>query len=80
MFRIVICCTLALVFVDTRTFAQEAVTTSSKLELPETDEGLAGEGPIRRYEWFRNLWRNRRAAFEKRANKENNAFAVTLQG
>ncbi len=35
------------------------------LALPETDEGLPGAGPIRRYDWFRNLWLQRRSAWMK---------------
>jgi len=41
--------------------------------LPATDDGLAGAGPIRRYEWFTNLWKNRRAEFAKRAADEKHA-------
>ena len=41
--------------------------------LPETDDGLPGSGPIRRYDWFRNLWKNRRTAFAKEASAKQNA-------
>jgi len=41
--------------------------------LPATDDGLPGAGPIRRYGWFTNLWKNRRAEFAKRAGDEKNA-------
>lgn len=41
--------------------------------LPATDDGLPGAGPIRRYAWFTNLWRNRRAEFAKRAEAEKHA-------
>ncbi|MFM7974932.1 MAG: G-D-S-L family lipolytic protein, partial [Pirellula sp.] len=39
-------------------FSNEAYAqrSSDTITLPETDEGLAGVGPIRRYDWFRNLW------------------------
>ena len=36
------------------------------LELPATDAGLPGAGPIRRYDWFRNLWTERRGQWAKR--------------
>ena len=36
------------------------------LELPATDAGLPGSGPIRRYDWFRNLWTERRGQWAKR--------------
>lgn len=41
--------------------------------LPATDDGLPGVGPIRRYGWFTNLWKNRRAEFAKRAADEQHA-------
>jgi lysophospholipase L1-like esterase len=31
--------------------------------LPETDVGLPGAGPIRRYDWFRDTWEQRHAAW-----------------
>ena len=46
----------------TASSAQETATLE-RFTLPETDEGLAGEGPIRRYDWFKNLWQKRRSEF-----------------
>lgn len=40
------------------------------LALPETDDGIAGEGPIRRYDWFKNLWIKRREGFRARSKQE----------
>lgn len=37
--------------------------TDPRFELPTTDDGLAGEGPLRRHDWFRKLWRERRSAW-----------------
>src|SRR5688572_23083909 len=34
-----------------------------KFEIPATDDGLPGAGPIRRYEWFRKLWAEKRTAW-----------------
>lgn len=34
--------------------------------IPETDEGLPGDGPIRRYEWFRSLWQKKRSTWSGR--------------
>jgi lysophospholipase L1-like esterase len=31
------------------------------LVIPDSDEGLPGAGPIRRYDWFKDLWKQRRA-------------------
>ena len=36
-----------------------AAEGESPFAIPSTNEGLSGEGPIRRYEWFQNLWESR---------------------
>ena len=43
---------------------------TDRFSLPATDEGIAGSGPIRRYDWFTNLWSNRRSAFSQRLEQE----------
>ncbi|MBI2924996.1 MAG: DUF1080 domain-containing protein [Verrucomicrobia bacterium] len=43
-------------------------------QIPATDEGLPGAGPIRRYDWFRKLWAERRAAWASRAAEDQNAL------
>ncbi|MDB5336421.1 MAG: multifunctional acyl-CoA thioesterase and protease and lysophospholipase [Planctomycetaceae bacterium] len=40
------------------------------LELPATDDGLPGAGPIRRYDWFKGLWNQKRAAWAKRVEQD----------
>src|SRR6186997_1611641 len=35
------------------------------IELPATDDGLPGAGPIRRYDWFKGLWNERRSVWSK---------------
>ena len=45
-------------------FAQ-AATAADRFEIPATDDGLPGVGPIRRYDWFRSLWRERRSEWAK---------------
>ncbi len=49
--------------------AEEKVAAPS-IELPSTDDGLPGAGPIRRYEWFKNLWTDRRSAWAKRVEQD----------
>ncbi len=51
----------------------QADDTAAGFLLPSTDEGLPGAGPIRRYDWFRTLWKNRRAAFAKQAPSQQGA-------
>ena len=35
-------------------------TRAAPLAIPATDDGLVGAGPIRRYDWFKKLWLERR--------------------
>jgi lysophospholipase L1-like esterase len=44
-----------------------------RFSIPATDEGLPGAGPIRRMEWFQNLWRQRRAGWSKVADQDRGA-------
>ena len=39
--------------------------SSDRFALPEKDDGLRGAGPIRRADWFRNIWLTRRAGFAR---------------
>ncbi len=56
---------------DWTTFAQtSAKNLDSKFEIPATDVGLAGAGPIRRADWFRNLWVQRRSAWSKQVQQD----------
>ncbi|TWU37345.1 GDSL-type esterase/lipase family protein [Novipirellula artificiosorum] len=52
--------------------AAVATVADQRFQMPESDDGLAGQGPIRRYDWFKNLWQKRRQAFASKA--------VTQQG
>ena len=36
------------------------------IEIPETDEGLPGAGPIRRQDWFKEVWKSRRSEWAKK--------------
>jgi lysophospholipase L1-like esterase len=41
--------------------------------IPPTDEGLPGVGPIRRYDWFQKVWRERRALWAARRDQDKGA-------
>lgn len=41
--------------------------------LPETDDGLPGSGPIRRYDWFRKHWAQRRIAWSQQIQQDQGA-------
>lgn len=48
----------------------------SHWQIPATDEGLPGSGPIRRYDWFKNLWAERRAAWGDSVQKDQHAVVM----
>jgi lysophospholipase L1-like esterase len=45
----------------------QTATAPTDFSIPATDDGLPGAGPIRRADWFQNVWRNRRSSFAERA-------------
>ena len=52
-----------------------AVTpVASHYDIPATDDGLPGAGPVRRYDWFKKLWRERRTAWAGRVAQDQNAI------
>jgi len=51
---------------------------TDRFAIPATDEGLPGAGPIRRYDWFQKLWRERRSAWAARV--EDDKHAVVFLG
>ncbi len=44
-----------------------------RFQLPASDEGLPGEGPIRRYEWFQKLWTERRTQWAAQVQRDQGA-------
>ena len=52
--------------------------TPDRFALPATDDGLPGAGPIRRYDWFQNVWRARRSFWASR--REHDRGAVVFLG
>jgi lysophospholipase L1-like esterase len=55
-----------------------ASAPADRFAIPATDEGLPGAGPIRRYDWFQKLWRDRRTAWA--AERANDQGAVVFLG
>ena len=67
---------LCLSYVTTNAVAQNDQVNNdrpSSFALPETDDEIAGIGPIRRYDWFKNLWLRRRQGFASLVAKQQNA-------
>ena len=48
----------------------------SHFQIPDTDDGLPGTGPIRRYDWFRKLWSDRRTAWAARVERDRNSVVL----
>jgi len=44
-----------------------------RFAIPATDDGLPGAGPLRRYPWFQDLWRERRSEWAQRVDQDRNA-------
>ena len=51
-------------------FVNAADEPKASLAIPATDEGLPGAGPIRRYDWFKNLWTQKRTAWAGRVEQD----------
>ena len=56
------------------TAAAQPAPADSRYQLPATDDGLPGAGPLRRYDWFQNLWMQRRSAWAQRATADQHAL------
>jgi len=54
--------------------ASTTAPSESSLDLPATDEGLPGTGPIRRYDWFKSLWTQRRTEWSHRVQQDQGAI------
>lgn len=51
----------------------QVAAAGARYELPATEEGLPGEGPLRRYEGYMNGWRTRRARWAQRQEADRGA-------
>ena len=47
---------------------------AGSFEIPASDDGLPGAGPIRRYDWFRNLWVEKRSGWAKQVEQDQHAL------
>jgi lysophospholipase L1-like esterase len=43
-------------------------------QVPATDDGLPGAGPIQRADWFQKTWSDRRSAWARRVEQDHGAF------
>ena len=64
---------IALLITSSELVAFQPVADQKSVELPATDDGLPGDGPIRRADWFKNLWVKRRSMWQENVEKDQNA-------
>jgi lysophospholipase L1-like esterase len=67
---------LGLLVVSAQVFSAEQEQGNARFQIPATDEGLPGQGPIRRYDWFKNLWVSKRAAWAQRVQADHHAVVL----
>ncbi|MDA7875955.1 GDSL-type esterase/lipase family protein, partial [Akkermansiaceae bacterium] len=51
-----------------------SLTAREPVAVIPPDSEIAGEGPVRRYEWFRNLWKDKRTAWAKEVEAKQGAL------
>jgi lysophospholipase L1-like esterase len=56
--------------------ANAPVAADARLQVPDSDDGLPGAGPIRRADWFKNLWVSRRSAWAARTQQDQGAVVL----
>lgn len=54
----------------------QAQQPAAKYQLPASDEGLPGAGPIRRYDWFQKLWVQKRTDWAQRQALDQGALVL----
>jgi lysophospholipase L1-like esterase len=50
-----------------------AAPVQDRFAIPGSDDGLPGAGPIRRYDWFQQLWRERRSEWARTVAQDQRA-------
>jgi lysophospholipase L1-like esterase len=58
---------------DKQPVAAATAPSAASFEVPATNDGLPGIGPIRRYDWFRKLWHERRTKWAARVAQDQGA-------
>ena len=50
--------------------------TPDRFDIPATDDGLPGMGPVRRYTWFRKLWHDKRQKWATEVAQDQGAVVL----
>ncbi|QDT05898.1 GDSL-like Lipase/Acylhydrolase [Rubripirellula lacrimiformis] len=53
-----------------QTVASEKPVQQRRFEIPATNDEMPGTGPVRRYDWMKNLWDQRRSTFADRVEQD----------
>jgi lysophospholipase L1-like esterase len=61
---------------DTATPQEKPSSQAARFRIPDTDDGLPGQGPIRRYDWFRKTWSDRRTRWAARLEQDRGAVVL----
>ena len=64
---------VATLIADDSSSLQAQSSQAASVAIPETDEGLPGAGPIRRYAWFQNLWLEKRTKWATEVDQDQSA-------
>jgi lysophospholipase L1-like esterase len=56
--------------------AAEEPAALARFEIPASDDGLPGAGPIRRYGWFRELWAAKRSGWARKVEADRGAVVL----
>ena len=73
-------CLVSSILINNPCFSQDAGNStrskpnSQSFEIPETNDGIPGAGPIRRYDWFKNLWKRKRSQWAGEVAVKQNAL------
>jgi len=67
-------CVAILLCAGSLAIAQDkAPPIAASLDIPASDESLPGAGPMRRADWFKNLWRDRRSKWSEQVAQDQEA-------
>ncbi len=67
-------CLFGLIVLQPQWLPAQDQPAADRFRLPATDEGLPGEGALRRQDWFQKLWLQRRSAWGQKVEQDQGAI------